>query len=29
VSAVVSQALFFGRKAHQRVRQPVERQPTA
>src|ERR1700722_7386974 len=29
VSAVVSQALFFGRKAHQRVRQPVERQATA
>jgi DNA-directed RNA polymerase specialized sigma24 family protein/CheY-like chemotaxis protein len=29
VSAVVSQALFFGRKAHQRARQPVERQPTA
>jgi DNA-directed RNA polymerase specialized sigma24 family protein len=29
VSAVVSQALFFGRKAHQRVRQPIERQPTA
>jgi len=28
VSAVVSQALFFGRKAHQRVRQSVERQPT-
>jgi DNA-directed RNA polymerase specialized sigma24 family protein len=29
VSAVVSQALFFGRKARQRERQPVERQPTA
>jgi DNA-directed RNA polymerase specialized sigma24 family protein/CheY-like chemotaxis protein len=29
VSAVVSQALFFGRKARQRDRQPIERQPTA
>src|SRR6202035_42033 len=29
VSAVVSQALFFGRKARHRERQPVERQPTA
>jgi CheY-like chemotaxis protein len=29
VSAVVSQALFFGRKARQRERQSVERQPTA
>jgi CheY-like chemotaxis protein len=29
VSAVVSQALFFGRKAHQRARKPLERQPTA
>jgi DNA-directed RNA polymerase specialized sigma24 family protein len=29
VSAVVSQALFFGRKAHQRGRYPLERQPTA
>jgi DNA-directed RNA polymerase specialized sigma24 family protein len=29
VSAVVSQALFFGRKARQRERQPVERQPSA
>jgi DNA-directed RNA polymerase specialized sigma24 family protein/CheY-like chemotaxis protein len=28
VSAVVSQALFFGRKARQRDRQPSERQPT-
>ncbi len=28
VSAVVSQALFFGRKARQRERQPSERQPT-
>jgi len=28
VSAVVSQALFFGRKAHQRERKPVERQAT-
>jgi DNA-directed RNA polymerase specialized sigma24 family protein/CheY-like chemotaxis protein len=29
VSAVVSQALFFGRKARQRERQSIERQPTA
>jgi len=29
VSAVVSQALFFGRKARQRGRYPLERQPTA
>jgi DNA-directed RNA polymerase specialized sigma24 family protein/CheY-like chemotaxis protein len=29
VSAVVSQALFFGRKARQRERPPIERQPTA
>jgi DNA-directed RNA polymerase specialized sigma24 family protein len=29
VSAVVSQALFFGRKARQRDRKPAERQPTA
>ena len=29
VSAVVSQALFFGRKARQRERAPIERQPTA
>ncbi len=29
VSAVVSQALFFGRKARQRERSPIERQPTA
>jgi DNA-directed RNA polymerase specialized sigma24 family protein len=29
VSAVISQALFFGRKARQRDRQPSERQPTA
>jgi len=29
VSAVVSQALFFGRKARQRERGPAERQPTA
>ncbi len=29
VSAVVSQALFFGRKARQRARQTVERLPTA
>jgi DNA-directed RNA polymerase specialized sigma24 family protein len=29
VSAVVSQALFFGRKARQRARQPIERQTTA
>ena len=29
VSAVVSQALFFGRKARHRERQSVERQPTA
>jgi len=29
VSAVVSQALFFGRKARHRERQPVERQPMA
>ena len=28
VSAVVSQALFFGRKARQRDRKPAERQPT-
>jgi CheY-like chemotaxis protein len=28
VSAVVSQALFFGRKARQRERKPSERQPT-
>ena len=28
VSAVVSQALFFGRKARQRERKPVERQAT-
>jgi DNA-directed RNA polymerase specialized sigma24 family protein/CheY-like chemotaxis protein len=28
VSAVISQALFFGRKARQRDRQPVERQAT-
>jgi DNA-directed RNA polymerase specialized sigma24 family protein/CheY-like chemotaxis protein len=28
VSAVISQALFFGRKARQRERQPVERQAT-
>jgi DNA-directed RNA polymerase specialized sigma24 family protein len=28
VSAVVSQALFFGRKAHSRARQPNERQAT-
>jgi len=28
ISAVVSQALFFGRKARQRERQPSERQPT-
>ncbi len=29
VSAVISQALFFGRKARQRERPPAERQPTA
>jgi ABC-type uncharacterized transport system permease subunit len=29
VSAVVSQALFFGRKARQRERKPIERQATA
>jgi DNA-directed RNA polymerase specialized sigma24 family protein/CheY-like chemotaxis protein len=29
VSAVVSQALFFGRKARQRERRSIERQPTA
>ena len=28
VSAVVSQALFFGRKARQRERKPAERQAT-
>jgi hypothetical protein len=28
VSAVVSQALFFGRKARQRERKPSERQAT-
>jgi DNA-directed RNA polymerase specialized sigma24 family protein/CheY-like chemotaxis protein len=29
VSAVVSQALFFGRKARQRARHPIQPQPTA